>query len=195
MSEGSKNFRIIKDKPRSKKLKPKIDLAAMVSVSFLLIIFFMVTVQLSRPQAMDLGLPDKNPECGGYGGCGRWRSERIVTLLLDDDNKVISYNGFLISDENDKLINYNPLIDYKEDHPKKLGYGKDIRRELTKIQSKIFEKTGDKNRGAIVIIKPSKKSNFKNLVDILDEVAITEIPTYMIVNDFTPEETKLLASK
>lgn len=193
MNEESKDFRVIQ-KPRSKKLKPKIDLAAMVSVSFLLIIFFMVTKELSKPQVMDLGLPDKNPECGGYGGCGRWHSERIVTLLLDDDNKVISYNGFLISDENDKLINYNPLIDYKEDHPKKLGYGKDIRRELTKIQSKIFEKTGDKNRGAIVIIKPSKKSNFKNLVDILDEVAITEIPTYMIVNDFTPEETKLLAS-
>ena len=44
----------------------------------------------------------------------------------------------------------------------------------------------------IVIIKPSKKSNYRNLVDILDEMAIVGVPTYAIVNDFTPEEKKLL---
>jgi len=48
--------------------------------------------------------------------------------------------------------------------------------------------------GPIVIIKPSKKSNFKNLVDILDEIAIAKIEAYVIVNDFTPEESKLLTS-
>jgi hypothetical protein len=47
----------------------------------------------------------------------------------------------------------------------------------------------------IVIIKPSKKSNYRNLVDILDEMAIVDVPTYAIVNDFTPEETKLLEGK
>ena len=46
-----------------------------------------------------------------------------------------------------------------------------------------------------MIIKPSKKSNFKNLIDILDEMAIVNIETYVIVNDFLPEETKLLVSK
>jgi hypothetical protein len=194
MSEESKDLRIIMDKPRSKKLKPKIDMTAMVSISFLLIIFFMVTKELSKPQVIGLGLPDKDPVCGGYGGCGL-RSERIITLLLDDDDKVISYNGFLIADENDNLINYNPLLDYKEDKPRKLGYGKEIRTELIEMQSSIIEKTGDRNRGAIVIIKPCRESNFKNLVDILDEMAITEIPTYVIVNDFSPNEMKLLASK
>ena len=44
----------------------------------------------------------------------------------------------------------------------------------------------------IVIIKPSKKSNYRNLVDVLDEMAITNIPTYAIVNEYSPEETKLL---
>ena len=40
-----------------------------------------------------------------------------------------------------------------------------------------------------------EKSSFKNLVDILDEMAIAKIETYSIVNEFTPEEAKLLASK
>ena len=47
----------------------------------------------------------------------------------------------------------------------------------------------------IVIIKPSKKCNYRNVVDILDEMAIVDVPTYAIVNEFTPEETKLLEGK
>ena len=50
---------------------------------------------------------------------------------------------------------------------------------------------GDKDKGMIVIIKPTKKSTYKNLVDILDEMAICKVPTYAIVNEFSPEENKL----
>ena len=178
MDESDKNFRLIKAKPRCKKLKPKIDLAAMVSVSFLLIIFFMVTKELSKPRMIDFGLP----ESGGChtGGCGA-NFDRRITLLLDDDNKVISYWG---------------LLEMPNEQPKKLDYGKDgIRKELQITTKKIIQITGSNDRGAIVIIKPSKKSNYGNLVDILDEMAITNIPTYAVLNDFTPDEMKLLASK
>jgi hypothetical protein len=33
------------------------------------------------------------------------------------------------------------------------------------------------------------------LVDILDEMGIVEVPTYAIVNDFSPAELKLLEGK
>jgi hypothetical protein len=59
-------------------------------------------------------------------------------------------------------------------------------------KEKVLQYTGNKDKGMIVIIKPSKKSNYRNLVDILDEMAIVNVPTYAIVNEFTPEETKLL---
>ena len=52
--------------------------------------------------------------------------------------------------------------------------------------------TGDKEKGLIVIIKPSKKSTYRNLVDVLDEMAICKVPTYAIVNDITPEEKALI---
>ncbi|MEZ0130437.1 biopolymer transporter ExbD, partial [Flavobacterium sp. LBUM151] len=58
-----------------------------------------------------------------------------------------------------------------------------------------YARKGAKNESLIVIIKPSKKSNYKNLVDILDEMAIAKIETYSIVPEFTPEESNLLASK
>lgn len=181
MTESTSDIRIVKPKPRCKKLKPRIDLAAMVRVSFLLIIFFMVNAELSKPQAMDLGLPDKTPGCGGYGGCSGWlRNERVITLLLDNDDKIICYRG---------------LLEYPEDKPNKLDYGKDIRKSLLEMSKQILEQTGDKDKGPIVLIKPSKKSNYGNLVNILDEMIITKIPTYVIVNNFTEEESKLLASK
>jgi biopolymer transport protein ExbD len=167
-------------KVRSKKLSTRVDLTAMVSVSFLLIIFFMVTIELAKPKIMSLSLPEK--EWNGTT-CGSGMSDRIITVLLDDNNKIIVYEGYL---------------SYPDKSPKKMEYGKyGIRKELSRKNNAIHEYStqfGRPNRGAIVIIKPSKKSNFKNLVDILDEMAIAKIETYAVVNDFSPEETKLLAS-
>ncbi|MGK0236044.1 MAG: hypothetical protein ACI9EK_002588, partial [Psychroserpens sp.] len=54
---------------------------------------------------------------------------------------------------------------------------------------------GKPKNGLIVIIKPSKKSNYKNLIDILDEMAIVGIGdfgNYAIVPEFSAEEQKLL---
>ncbi len=172
-------------KVRSKKLSSRVDLTAMVSVSFLLIIFFMVVGELSKPKIMDLNLPDNDWTCGGRSyGCGKGIEERLITVMLD---------------ENDKIIMYSGLYDYPLIAPKKIEFGiNGIRKELKQRQNRIYyysASIGKPNRGAIVIIKPSEKSNFKNLVDILDEMAIAKIDTYTIVNEFSPEETKLLALK
>lgn len=171
-------------KVRSKKLSTRVDLTAMVSVSFLLIIFFMVTIELAKPKIMSLSLSDKDYEWNDVIRCGAGMSDRIITLLLDKNDQIILYNGYLT---------------YYDEVPKRMKYGKDgIRKELYNKNKTVLEysaKFGRSNRGAIVIIKPSKKSNFKNLVDILDEMAIAKIDTYAIVNEFSDEETKLLASK
>jgi hypothetical protein len=39
------------------------------------------------------------------------------------------------------------------------------------------------------IIKPTDKSNYRNVVDALDEMSIIGIKRYALVNDFAPEET------
>jgi len=43
----------------------------------------------------------------------------------------------------------------------------------------------------VVLIKPSDKSNYKNVVDALDEMKITKIESFAIV-DITPAEIGLL---
>ncbi|PAM92922.1 biopolymer transporter ExbD [Flavobacterium sp. IR1] len=169
----------LSNKVRSKKLSTRVDLTAMVSISFLLIIFFMVVGELSKPKSLALGLPDNDGySCGGYGGHHCSISNRTVTLLLGSNNKLITYTGLLQS----------PIA-----APKEVEYGqKGIRQELSERNKMIMEY---EQKGIVVIIKPSKNCNFKNLVDILDEMDISKIDTYAIVDDYTPEESKLLASK
>jgi biopolymer transport protein ExbD len=175
-------------KVRSKKLSTRVDLTAMVSISFLLIIFFMLVGELSKPKAMEYDTAQNRGCCD----CPprHYEENRSITVMLGENNKLIYYMGILSS----------PIIS-----PKEIKYGKDgIRQELLKRNKSTLEYSaalGKPGRGIIVkngpivIIKPSEKCNYKNLVDILDEMRIAEIKTYVIENEFTPEESKLLASK
>ncbi|MCC9065289.1 ExbD/TolR family protein [Flavobacterium piscisymbiosum] len=171
------------EKIRSKKLSTRVDLTAMVSVSFLLIIFFMVTIELSKPKVLEYGTPDCD-DCGERYGCNMPDENRSMTILLDGNNKMITYCG---------------LLSYPIDAPKEVKYGENgIRQKLLERSKKVYEysaERGKRGRGITVIIKPSKKSNYGNLVEILDEMKITGIKSYAVVDYYTPEETKLLAEK
>ncbi|MBF4508364.1 biopolymer transporter ExbD [Flavobacterium sp. JLP] len=167
-------------KVRSKKQNSKVDLTAMVDLAFLLITFFMLTTTLSKPQSMDLSLPDKDEDPTKNKDI-KVDENRTMTVMLGENNKMIYYMGLLAT----------PKVG-----PKDITYGKDgIRRELLTQKKAVIQYTGDKKKGIIVIIKPTKKSNYRNLVDILDEMAITGVSTYAIVPEFTPEETTLLEKK
>ena len=169
-------------KVRSKKSNSKVDLTAMVDLAFLLITFFMLTTTLSKPQSMSLGLPDKEDKPDPKNQV-KVDENRTMTILLGDNDKLVRYVGLLAT----------PV---KGGAPKDFSYGKGgIREELIARKKLVLEYTGNKDKGMIVIIKPSKKSNYRNLVDILDEMAIVDVPTYAIVNDYTPEEKKLLEGK
>ena len=142
----------------------------------------MLTTTLSKPQSMSLGLPDKEDDPTKNKDV-KVDENRTMTILLGDNDKMVRYVGLLAT----------PVAGGT---PKDFAYGKEgIREELLSRKKKVLEYTGDKNKGIIVIIKPSKKSNYRNLIDILDEMAIVDVPTYAIVNDFSPEETKLLEGK
>jgi len=173
-------------KVRSKKQNSKVDLTAMVDLAFLLITFFMLTTTLSKPQSMDLTLPDKEKDDTQKKDI-KVDENRTMTLLLGENGKLVRYMGML----------EKPLA-----APKDFSYGKDgIRKELiTRMQGVKEYSTalGKPKNGMIVIIKPSKKSTYRNLVDVLDEMAIVGVNatgSYAIVPEFTPAEQKLLEVK
>jgi biopolymer transport protein ExbD len=172
-------------KVRSKKQNSKVDLTAMVDLAFLLITFFMLTTTLSKPKAMELGLPDKEKPNEKNQDI-KVDENRTMTIMLGDNNKLVRYVGLLAT----------PVAGGA---PKEFTYGKEgIRKELLERKASVLAYStakGKPKNGMIVIIKPSKKSNYRNLIDILDEMGIVEVPTYAIVNEFSPEETKLLEGK
>ncbi len=171
-------------KVRSKKQNSKVDLTAMVDLAFLLITFFMLTTTLSKPQSMSLGLPDKDPK--DKTPPVKVDENRTMTIMLGDNNKIVRYVGLLAT----------PVAGGA---PKDFAYGKGgIREELLKRKKLVLEYSAAKGKpkdGIIVIIKPTKKSNYRNLVDILDEMVIAGVETYAIVPEFTPEEAALLDGK
>ncbi len=168
-------------KVRSRKLNSRVDLTAMVSVSFLLIIFFMVVGELSKPKIMDLSLPEKDV-CRWENVC--IKGNRLYTILLDKNDRIVAYSGAL----------ENPI-----EKPKEINFGKNgIRKEIFRKKKEISDlmaSFGKPKSGMIIIIKPSSKSNFKNLVEILDEMKIANIQNFAIVDEFSKEESKLIASK
>lgn len=164
-------------KVRSKKGNNKVDLTAMVDLAFLLITFFMLTTSLSKPQSMNLGMPDKpeidEPEPPRVDVA----DDRTMTILLGENNKVKWYMG-----------QFSKPLEGPEDS----SYGKSgIRQPILEKVKSVPAKYGDPKKGLIVIIKLDKKTNYKNMVDILDEMAIAKVPTYAIV-DLTKEEKALL---
>lgn len=163
-------------KPRAKKLSSSVDLTAMVDLAFLLITFFMLTTTLNKPQSMDLSLPDKS-DTKEKPVDQKVDENRTITILMGKDNTLKYYKGLLES----------PIVP-----PTDVAYGKNgIRQVLVEEKQKAIQYTGDPEKNLIVIIKPNKESTYRNLVDILDEMAIVKVPTYAISEIYEVEENIL----
>lgn len=163
--------------PKTKKLHPFVDLTAMVNLSFLLMMFFMLQSFIKKPAAMDLSLP-KDVTCGeGFSGCGgQWRT---LTILLDENNKVVIYKG---------------LVQCPLEKPKTFTSGsKALRNEIFAFNEFVKERVENPDReGLFVTIKPSAGCVFENLVETLDEMSINKVRGYTINDQLYEEEEKLL---
>lgn len=163
-------------KVRSKKSNPGVDLTAMVDLAFLLITFFMLTTTLSKPQSMPLAMPDKDlPEQQAENT--KIPEKRMMTILIGKDNRLLWYMGKFET----------PVIP-----PTEAAYGKNsIRKDILKNTAYAKQNADKPDEGLIVNIKASDAANYKNLVDILDEMAINKVQLYAI-GDITPAEIDLL---
>jgi biopolymer transport protein ExbD len=152
---------------RSTKKAIRVDLTAMVDLAFLLITFFILTTTLQKPNAMELVMPDPGPD-GGVA------ESRTMTVLLGANDKVEWYMG-----QPGKSLTA-PVVD---------GFGKNgIRKALLEQSARIKREQG---KDMVVLIKPSDKSNYANMVNLMDELNITNNERRAIV-DITPGEVNLL---
>ena len=147
----------------------RIDMAPMVDLGFLLITFFVFTTTMSKLTATDLFMP-KDPI--NKTDSTKLINDLALTLMLDDNNKIYYYRG-----------NFNDALKAREifetDFSTYAGIGKVIREKQKDIDAS--GKFSDGRKGMMLLIKPTSKANYKNVVDALDEVMINDVRKYAIV--------------
>ena len=159
-------------KKRSKKASTKIDMTPMVDLGFLLITFFMLTTTLSKPKAMELVMPDK--EIDEKVKPPEVKCSHAITIILGKDNKVYWYEC-----PNDAE---NGIPQMNETNFSANGIRKVLIRKGKEIGADKF----------VAVIKPLDTSKYVDMVNILDEMKITNTKRYAIV-DVTEDDKALTA--
>lgn len=168
-------------KVRTKKMSTRVDLTPMVDLGFLLITFFMLTTTLAKPQIMPVVMPEKDVKEEDLQAT---KESQVLTLLLGGKDKVYFYEG--ITDA--KLDS----TDYSAEGLRKVILDK---KDRVKTQWGDLEKDDPKNPGQKkmisklnVIIKPTKDARYKNVVDAFDEMKITNVALYVLLDVSQQEE-------
>lgn len=161
MAEISEN--LANGKRQLKRSSSKPDMTPMVDLGFLLITFFMFTTTFSNPNMMKLFMPDDKK------GTSKIGTKNSITFILGKNNSVFWHQ---------KDLNELTKTDLVETDFTASGIRKLILEKFNK---------STKPENFTVIIKPSDDANFKNTVDILDEMEITNMKRYALVNLFPNE--------
>ncbi len=197
-----------KGKRRAKKHSTSIDMTPMVDLMCLLLTFFMLTTAFSKPKVMEIVLPDPpKPNDPAPPKIPGWRT---VNIVLDGNDKIYYYNG--IADPTHPPIPTLIESDYSKDGIRKmlLNRNKNLFKQMEDLNAEVAKgklnisrdsltkrlralKSDDKV-GPIVLIKATDKAKYKNVVDIIDEMAITNVARYAIV-DLNVFEKRLLKRK
>ena len=155
-------------KVRAKKQSTKIDMTPMVDLAFLLLTFFMLTTTFSKPQTMEIVMPDKTDV--NEEEQTKVKRSLAMTIVLGEDDKVYYYYG---SDDAEVA----PAVEVT-------NFSKDGIRKVLIDRVRTVPKT-------FVLIKAQHKAKYKNMVDILDEMNITNVETYAIV-DYTSGDKEFM---
>lgn len=167
---------------RGRKSTPRIDFTPMVDLGFLLITFFVFTSSLNEPRTMDIQMPVEG------GVVTKIKHYTAMTIYLADKHRLFYLTG------SDAMKN-----DYTKMKNLSLKNGQELRDALLMhkenvrlcIESRV--KGSDKDDFPFVIVKASQKSDYSDLVNTLDELSITGMLNYALV-DISEEDEKAIAN-
>ncbi len=190
-------------KRKVKKHGTHIDMTPMVDLACLLLTFFMLTTAFNKPKVMEINLPEKPKENEKPPELDK---NRALNIILVQNDRVLWYVG--LADPNKTL----PVLN--EENFSKEG----IRKVLLERNKALYMSIATMNRdvtvgklklsrdsiegrvkrfyhadkvGPIVLIKAADGVKYRNIVDIIDEMAITNIARYTLV-DINPVEKTMV---
>ena len=143
------------------------DMNAMVDLAFLLLTFFMLTTTMTQPKVIELVMPVPQ-EKDQPADVQPVKESRAMTIVPFPNDELFVFRG--LSGETVKSIPYS-------------GPG-GLRDEVREFLATVEE--------AMVMIKPHPDSNYRNLVDVLDEMNLSGVQRYAI-DDFGRVEIGVLS--
>jgi biopolymer transport protein ExbD len=138
----------------------RIDFAPMVDLGFLLITFFIFTTQMQQPQALQLHVPDE-------GDSTQAPLSSTIHLELNEQGQIHFREG---SETN--VLASGVVQLYK---------GHQLRSLLLEKRQRLLQQSGTDEQYTI-LIQPTSSTQYKELVDVLDEMAICGIKKYVLLD-------------
>ncbi|MCH5312371.1 MAG: biopolymer transporter ExbD [Prevotella sp.] len=204
-----------KKESKQKKMSTRVDFTPMVDMMMLLITFFMLCTTLSKPQAMQLTMPsnDKNVTDQDRNAA---KASHTITIFAAGKDKIYYIEGLPKYDDptclkettwgrkgiRDVLIKHtteegiNPVAKIMKakqdlDELKAAGKMNDSIYNARLTQIKKGELENEKIPTMTIIIKVLDSASYKNMVDVLDEMQICSIGTY-VIDKISEDDQKLL---
>ncbi|RYY85241.1 MAG: biopolymer transporter ExbD [Chitinophagaceae bacterium] len=150
---------------------PRIDMTPMVDLGFLLITFFIFTTSMTETRALKLIMPADGPP-------GKTPQSATLSLLLDS-NRVFAYRGLWEQAEPSGAIQATSLNVYT-------GAGSAISALQQSLRT-----TGRHDSDLVLLIKPTSRATYQQMVDALDLALIYRVKRYAVVEPEANEQSYL----
>lgn len=151
---------------RANKIATHLDMTPMVDLACLLLTFFMLTTTFLKLQTMEINMPV--PHTTGTAIAGK----NALTLILGENDRLYYYFGFAGDEPGVSETDFSS----------------------TGIRQVLLSEQVRSNRSLVVLIKATETSRYKNLVDVLDELKLTDTKKYALVA-IQEEDKELLKRK
>jgi biopolymer transport protein ExbD len=194
-----------------RKMGAGVDMTPMVDLICLLITFFMLTTAFAKPKVMEITMPEPPKE--GDPEPPKVDAKRTFSVLLGENDAVYWYlhadaatDGGVPAFAMWKKTNYGPdgirafLLEKNEATVKEISELKDKVKTGALVMSndtlnarikEIKKKHIRLKENPTILIKAMEKAKYRNLVDIIDEMAICNIASYAVVEP-SAEEVEIL---
>ena len=190
-------------KGKQKKFSIRVDFTPMVDMNMLLITFFMLCTSMSKPQTMEISMPRK--DLLNEQEQNKVKASKAMTILLGKEGSVYYYMGEPDYENPDMvqetdfspnglraiLLGRNQVVMQKIRELKQKKANLEISNEEYLKEAAEIRKDKD---SPVILIKATDFANYKNLIDVLDEMQICTIGRYAIM-DITPGDLRLLQDK
>lgn len=183
-------------KKRAKKSGTHIDMTPMVDLAFLLLTFFILTTSMQQPNVLQMTYPvpndETNPELK--------KVENAITMFLTKKDAIFYYRGGfepgvtqLERTDFKQLtkvltINNKVAIEEMQKLNKEFGLGKVNEAAYDTLSNNIKKK----DEALFCIIKADTDARYRNVIDMVDEMAIHAIGKFAVQDSIKPEERAAL---